>query len=79
MHDGYLDSLNLGGSLQSLLLLDNLHLSLLAHDTTTPLLPGLLMRLHETVLDSSDELGQLVLVLRAHLGHSQDSGGLCSN
>jgi hypothetical protein len=78
MHcEGYKQiSLDLGSSLKSLLLLDDLHLSLRAHDTTTPLSAGLVVLLKVTVLDSRDELGELVLVLGADLGDGEDSGGL---
>jgi hypothetical protein len=78
MHcEGYKQiSLDLGSSLKSLLLLDDLHLSLRTHDTTTPLSAGLVMLLKVTVLDSGDELGELVLVLGADLGDGEDSGGL---
>jgi hypothetical protein len=78
MHcEGYKQiSLDLGSSLKSLLLLDDLHLSLRAHDTTTPLSAGLVVLLKVTVLDSGDELGKLVLVLGADLGDGEDSGGL---
>lgn len=68
--------LDLGSSLQSLLLLDDLHLSLGTHDTTTPLSAGLVMLLEVTILDSGDELGQLVLVLGADLSDGEDSSGL---
>jgi len=78
MHcEGYKQiSLDLGSSLKSLLLLDDLHLSLGTHDTTTPLSAGLVVLLKVTVLDSGDELGELVLVLGADLGDGEDSGGL---
>lgn len=78
MHcEGYKQiGLDLGSSLKSLLLLDDLHLSLGAHDTTTPLSAGLVVLLKVTVLDSRDELGELVLVLGADLGDGEDSGGL---
>jgi len=78
MHcEGYKQiGLDLGSSLKSLLLLDDLHLSLGTHDTTTPLSAGLVVLLKVTVLDSGDELGELVLVLGADLGDGEDSGGL---
>jgi hypothetical protein len=78
MHcEGYKQiSLDLGSSLKSLLLLDDLHLSLGTHDTTTPLSAGLLVLLKVTVLDSGDELGELGLVLGADLGDGEDSSGL---
>lgn len=69
-------ALDLGSSLKSLLLLDDLHLSLGTHDTTTPLSAGLVVLLKVTVLDSGDELGELVLVLGADLGDGEDSSGL---
>lgn len=68
--------LDLGGSIESLALLLSAHLGLGTHDTTTPLLAGLLVLVHETVLDGGDELGELGLVLRADLGKSEDSSGL---
>lgn len=55
-------SLNLGGSLQSLLLLNGAHLGLGAHDATAPLFSALFVLLHEAILDGRDELGQLSLV-----------------
>ncbi|KAL3956280.1 hypothetical protein ACCO45_009126 [Purpureocillium lilacinum] len=77
MHQGWiLDSLNLGGSLQSLLLLERAHLGLSAHDATTPLSPGLVVLVHEAILDGGNQLGQLVLVLGTNLGDGQDSGSL---
>jgi len=77
MHQGWiLDSLNLGGSLQSLLLLERAHLGLSAHDATTPLSPGLVVLVHEAILDGGNQLGQLVLVLGTNFGDGQDSGSL---
>lgn len=78
MHHGILDSSNLGSGLQSLLILQDPHLGLGAHDATTPLSPGLVVLVHEAVLDGRDELRQLVLVLGSHLGHGQDGSGLYS-
>jgi hypothetical protein len=71
-----LDSLNLGSLLQSLLLLGELHLGLESHDTTAPLLAGLLVLVHETILDGRNELGQLRLVLGANLSQGENSSGL---
>lgn len=71
--------LNLGGSLQSLLLLECAHLGLGTHDATTPLSAALVVLVHEAILDGRDELGELSLVLRSDLGQSQDSGGLKSS
>jgi hypothetical protein len=68
--------LNLGGSLKSLLLLDDLSLGLSAHDTTTPLSASRLVLLNEAILDSRDELGELSLVLGADLGEGEDSSSL---
>jgi len=68
--------LDLGSSLESLLLLDDLHLSLGTHDTTTPLSAGLVVLLKVTVLDSRDELGELGLVLGTDLSDGEDSSGL---
>jgi hypothetical protein len=78
MHcEGYKQiGLDLGSSLESLLLLLNPLLGLGAHDTTTPVSAGLVVLLKVTVLDSGDELGELVLVLGADLGDGEDSGGL---
>lgn len=67
---------NLGGGLKGLLLLLNLHLGLGTHDTTTPLSAGLVVLLHEAILDGRDKLGKLVLILRADLGESEDGSGL---
>jgi hypothetical protein len=71
-----LDDLNLGGSLKSLLLLDDLHLGLGTHDATTPLPAGSIVLLHEAILDGRDELGELSLVLGADLGDGEDGSGL---
>lgn len=60
----------------SLLLLQGAHLGLGAHDATTPLSAGLVVLVHEAVLDGRDELGELRLVLGADLGEGEDSGGL---
>lgn len=76
MHCGVLDSLDLGSSLQSLLLLLNSLHGLGAHDTTTPLSASLVVGLHVTILDGRDELGELSLVLSADFGDGEDSGGL---
>lgn len=69
-------SLNLDGGLKRLPLLLHAVLRLHSHDATTPLLPRLLSLLHITLLDSGDELRQLVLVLGADLGESQYGGSL---
>ena len=77
MHfEGVLDSLDLGSSLQSLLLLLNSLLGLGTHDTATPLSSLLVVLVHETILDSRDELGELALVLRSHLSDSEDGSSL---
>lgn len=76
MHKRVLHCLNLEGSLLSLLLLQGAHLGLGAHDTTTPLSAGLVVLVHEAILDGGDELGELSLVLGADLGESEDSGRL---
>jgi len=68
--------LNLEGSLLGLLALGNARLGLDAHDTTSPLLAGVLVLLKISLLDGRDELGQLVLVLGADLGQGEDSSGL---
>lgn len=73
---GIKTALNLGGSLSSLLLLDDLHLGLGAHDTTTPLATSLVVLVHEAILDSRNKLGELSLVLGANLGQGEDSSGL---
>lgn len=69
-------SLDLDGKLLGTLpLLDALG-GLVAHDATTPLAPGLVVLLHVTLLDGRDELGELVLVLRADLGKGEDGSSL---
>ena len=68
--------LDLDGKLESPLLLRDAVHGLLAHDTATPLLAGLLVLLNVTLLDGGDELGELGLVLRSDLGDSKDSSGL---
>ena len=68
--------LNLDGELESALLLGNKVLRLVAHDTSTPLLAGLLVLLDIALLDSRHELGQLSLVLGANLSEGDDSSGL---
>ncbi len=78
-YERVLNCLNLGSSLESLLLLQNLHLGLGAHDTTTPLSAGLVVLVHEAILDGRDELGELSLVLGADLGEGEDGSGLQSN
>ena len=60
----------------SLLLLDDLHLSLGTHNTTTPLLADVLVLLQVSILDGRNKLGQLSLVLRADLGNCKDSSSL---
>lgn len=74
-----LESLNLGSSLKSLLLLHDAHLSLGAHDATTPLSADLVVLLQVAILDGRDELGQLVLVLGADLSEGEDGSGLCQS
>ena len=69
-------NLDLEGVLESLLALGDLHLGLDAHDATTPLLAGVLVLLDVALLDGRDELGELVLVLSADLGESEDGSGL---
>lgn len=69
-------NLDLDGVLESLLALGNLHLGLDAHDATTPLAASLLVLLDVALLDGRDELGELVLVLSADLGESEDGSGL---
>jgi hypothetical protein len=69
-------SLNLDGLLKGLLALLNAGLGLVAHDTATPALAGILVLLKVTLLDGRDELGELGLVLRADLGDGEDSSGL---
>lgn len=51
-------------------------MSLVTHDTTTPLLASILVALHEAILDGRDKLGKLSLVLGADLGQSEDGSGL---
>jgi hypothetical protein len=61
------------GSLALLLLASN---GLGAHDTTTPVAAVLLVLVRVALLDGSDELGELGLVLGADFGESEDGGGL---
>lgn len=68
--------LDLDSGLKRLPLLLGALLCLGTHDTTTPLLSRLLGLLDVAILDGRDELRQLVLVLRANLGESEDSSGL---
>lgn len=69
-------SSNLGGSVKSLLLLDDLGLRLGAHNTTTPLLARVVVAGHVAILDRGHELGELGLVLGSHLGDSENGSGL---
>jgi len=62
--------------LESLALLLSAVLSLLAHDTTSPLATDGLVLVHEATLDGLDELGELGLVLRADLSEGEDGSGL---
>lgn len=80
MHfEGYqTDCLDLGSSLESLLLLLDALVGLVAHDTTTPVSSLLVVLVHVSILDGRDELGELALVLRSDLGDSEDGGGLAS-
>lgn len=70
------NNLDLEGRLAGLDLLEGLVLGLGAHDTTTPLTAGLVVLLNVALLDGRDELGELVLVLRADLGDGEDGSGL---
>ena len=74
-----LDLLDLDGRLQSLLLLLDTSVGLGAHDTTTPLPPGVLAVSQVARLDGTDELGELVLVLRADLSDGEDGSSLISS
>lgn len=69
-------SLDLDGSIESLLLLGDAVVGLLAHDTTTPVTAGVLVLVGVALLDGREELGELGLVLGANLGQGQDGGGL---
>lgn len=68
--------LDLDGLVKSLLLLGLLGVGLGTHDAATPVPLGLLVLLHEALLDGLDELGELVLVLRADLGQGEGGSGL---
>lgn len=70
--------LDLDGRLQSLLLLLDPSVGLGAHDTTTPLPPGVLAVSQVARLDGTDELGELVLVLGADLSDGEDGSSLIS-
>ena len=70
-------NLDLDGALESLPPLVHTSVGLGTHNTTSPVTRGILVvRLEIAVVDSRDELGEVVLVLLAHLGESEDSGGL---
>jgi hypothetical protein len=68
--------LDLDGGLKRLLTLLLALLGLEAHDTTTPALAGILDLLEVAFLDSRDELGKLVLVLRADLSDGNNGSSL---
>ena len=70
------DRLDLNLLVRPLLLLPLVVLGLLAHDTTTPVAPVLLVLVHVALLDGGDDLGELVLVLAANLGDGERGGGL---
>lgn len=72
----FVDPLDLDSVLESLLALLDALLGLVAHDTTTPALASILVLLEVSLLDGRDELGELVLVLRADLGDGEDSSSL---
>jgi hypothetical protein len=69
--------LDLDGALNGLPLLLHTGVGLGTHDTTSPVAGSVLVvRLEVTVVDSGDELLELVLVLGADLGEGENSGGL---
>lgn len=73
VHGSHLDLDSGLGSLALLLLASN---GLGTHDTTTPVATVLLVLVRVTLLDGSDELGELGLVLGADLGESEDGRSL---
>jgi hypothetical protein len=70
------NALDLDGRLESLLLLGDAHVGLGTHDTTAPLSAGILGVGHVSILDGANKLRELILVLRANLGDSKNSGSL---
>lgn len=68
--------LDLDSCLQSLLLLLNTLVSLGTHDTTTPLSAGILRVGKVTILNGTDKLGKLALVLGSDLGDGEDGSSL---
>ena len=69
--------LDLDSALDGLPLLLHAGVGLGTHDTTSPVAGSVLVvRLEVTVVDSGDELLELVLVLRADLSEGEDGGGL---
>lgn len=69
--------LDLDGALDSLPSLLHAGVGLGTHDATSPVTRGLLVvGLEVAVVDSRDKLGELVLVLGADLGESEDGSGL---
>jgi hypothetical protein len=74
------DHLDLDSALDSLPALLHASVGLGAHDTTSPVTRSILVvGLEVAVVDSRDELGKLVLVLRADLGEGEDGSGLLVN
>jgi len=71
--------LDLDSGLDSLALLLHAGDGLRTHDTTTPVASLLLVLVVVVLLDGSDELGELGLVLSADLSDSKDSGGLVNS
>lgn len=68
--------LDLDGALNGLALLLLAGNGLGAHDTTTPLTTLLLVLVAVALLDGSHQLGELGLVLVAHLSDGQHGGSL---
>lgn len=69
-------TLDLDGALQGFPSLLHAGVRLSAHDTTSPVTVGVLVLLEVSVLNSGRELGELVLVLRSHLGQGKDGSSL---
>lgn len=70
--------LNLDLTLGTLLLLAHGSVGLGTHDTTTPVAAGLVVLVHEALLDGLGELGELALVLTTDLGDGESGSSLWS-
>lgn len=68
---GYHFFLDLDSHFNCLLFLLSALLSLVSHNTTTPLLASLFVLLEIAILDGGDELGELIFVLGADFGECQ--------